>query len=369
MHLDERDERKEIPMSAKLTSFETYPLVAALARTTRDGSLQTAVAKPGKQARPFGISAPRLPEFRAVPAAAPRVYDPRIAYLTTIVSAWAYADAQTMASQLTYYGLPNCSVREFAVVNRAMLVVAAAYFVRSEDGTIGVLAFRGTVPDDFINWLTDANTALTNFHYGRVHSGFYRNVEPLWADIAATLDEAISPSESAAGSSGNGEPGRRLKPLENLYITGHSLGAAMAVIAAARIYTAEYLDWQPLVRGVYTYGQPCVGDKVFCDRYQREFELYRHVYRTDVVPHLPPLDVGKFRHFGTELYATRPSDGWQVNSPPRARQALFVSAAAMAALADFFSRRLFLLRGLRLPYSLEDHGPQGYIDTSRASLG
>jgi hypothetical protein len=348
-------------MSAKLTSFETYPLVSALVRSTGNGSLQTALARPSRPSRPFGVAAPRLQAFR------PLQYDPRMAYLTTTISAWAYSDAQTMASQLPYYGLPNCSVREFVVVNRAMLVVAAAYLVRSEDGTVGVLAFRGTVPDDFINWLTDANVSLTNYHYGRVHAGFYRNVEPLWSDIAAAIDDAISPDQ-ASDSPGNGGEKRSLRPLENLYITGHSLGAAMAVVAASRIFTSDYVDWQPLLRGVYTYGQPCVGDKVFAEHYQHEFPLYRHVYRTDVVPRLPPRDVGRFQHFGTEFYAERSSEGWQQNSPPRVAPALFVSAAVATAMADFLSRRLFFLRGLRLPYSLEDHSPQGYIDTSRASL-
>src|ERR1700722_11279361 len=167
----------------------------------------------------FGLIPPPGPPVKALPVDAPQQYDPRIAYLAAVVSAWAYADARTMAMQLPYYGLPNCTVREFQVVNDARLVVSAAYFVRSEDGRVGVLAFRGTRPNDFINWLTDANTRLINFQYGKEHAGFFANVEPIWGAIACAIDDAIDPRRNANG--GGGEA-----PLENLYITGHSLGAA-----------------------------------------------------------------------------------------------------------------------------------------------
>jgi hypothetical protein len=342
---------------AQASAFDDSPS-AQLSRLPTSAVFRATKAK---SAHVFGLVPPSLPPFEALPTTAPRAYDPRVAYLTTVVSAWAYSDGQTMANQLAYYGLPNCTVREFSVVNDAMLVVAAAYFVRSEDGRVGVLAFRGTLPEDFINWLTDANTTLTNFHFGMVHTGFYRNVEPLWGRIADAVDDAMKPRPG-----GDGAPA--LAPLENLYITGHSLGAAMAVIAAARIFSPDYLSWQPLVRGVYTYGQPSVGDAQFARHFAPLFELYRHVYRYDVVPHLPPSDVGGFPHFGTEFFASDPSTNWQCVQPARTTQARLVTAAAAIALASFLARRLSVLRWLRLGYSIEDHGPQGYIDASRASL-
>jgi hypothetical protein len=117
-----------------------------------------------------------------------------------------------------------------------------------------------------------------------------------------------------------------------------------------------------------TYGQPSVGDQNFCDEFGARFKLYRHVYGFDVVPHLPPADVGVFPHFGTEFYASDPGDGWQQSKPPRTTQARLVTAAAVIAVASFLARRLTFLKRLRLPYSLEDHGPQGYIDTARSSL-
>jgi hypothetical protein len=325
-------------------------------RLVTNGVYRGAAVKP---VHVFGLTPPRISALQAVPRTAPKLYDRRVAYLAAVVSAWAYTDARTMARQLPYYGLPKCSVCEFQVVNDAMLVVAAAYFVRSEDGRVGVLAFRGTMPNDFINWLTDANTELTNFQYGKVHTGFYQNVQPLWGDIVDAIEEAQLPRQGGSDAS--------QAPLENLYITGHSLGAAMAVIAAARIFTADHVDWQPLVRGVYTYGQPSVGDETFARHFDSQFNLYRHVYRYDVVPHMPPADVGAFPHFGTEFHSSG-TTGWQAEDPPRTAQARRITTAAISSLASFVARRLTILRFLRLPYSIEDHGPQGYIDASRASL-
>ena len=191
------------------------------------------LAAKAKSTHVFGLLSPSLPPFDALPVSAPRSYDPRMAYLTTVVSAWAYSDGQTMANQLAYYGLPNCSVREFSVVNDAMLVVAAAYFVRSEDGRVGVLAFRGTMPEDFINWLTDADTTLTNFHFGMVHTGFYRNVEPLWGGIAVVIGVIVG--VLVAGGAFDKAIKELTLPLEHEDIIrqqAHEKGVDAALIAA-----------------------------------------------------------------------------------------------------------------------------------------
>ena len=304
----------------------------------------------------FGGTPPRLAHLEPVETDA---YAPKIAYLTSVISGWSYANGKALAHQLPYYGFSEGgSVREFQVVNRAMLVVAAGYFVRTRDGRVGVLAFRGTVPNDFINWLTDANTIMRPAFggFGQIHAGFYNNLEPLWSDVTDAIDDASRKWDRAALS----------EPLQNLYITGHSLGAAMAVIAAARIFSDGAQPWQRLVKGVYTFGQPAVGDSGFCRYYEQRFSLYRHVYHQDVVPRMPPRSVGEFSHFGKEFLAT--DGGWRNTDPPETKLAHSLVASAATAGIDFVSRRVVSFRGLKLPYSLEDHGPEGYIRTSRESL-
>jgi len=313
---------------------------------------RTVKAPAQNRARSFGTTPPRITELKTVGPNAG--YDPKIAYLTSVIAGWAYSDAETMVRQLAFYGLPECTVREFKVINRAMLIVSNAYFVRSKDGRIGVLAFRGTVPEDVMNWLTDANTSLRNFSFGKVHAGFFENLQPLWGELMETLDGALSR---------HGEQ----QPLENLYITGHSLGAAMAVIAAARLCSNDYEAFQPLLRGVYTFGQPAAGDSAFGAHCESRFKLYRHVYRSDMVPHLPPQSVGPYCHFGYEFLATE--SGWQNVNPAVGKLAGMLTGTAVSAAFDFVARRLTFLRHFKLPYSMDDHGPGGYIQTSRTSLG
>jgi hypothetical protein len=53
---------------------------------------------------------------------------------------------------------------------------------------------------------------------------------------------------------------------------------------------------------VYTFGHVMVGDSVFADAFQPAFgdRYFRHVYRKNIVPHLPPSTMGSFVDFGNE---------------------------------------------------------------------
>ena len=123
-----------------------------------------------------------------------------------------------------------------------------------------LLAFRGT--QTVANCLTDVEAALVSRppYPGRVHSGFANAVEEVLPSVQRLL-----PSSS------------RTMPL---WVTGHSLGGAMATLASVRLANAGYT-----VRTVYTYGSPRVGDRLFRDFYH--CANYRFVCGNDLVPHLP----------------------------------------------------------------------------------
>jgi hypothetical protein len=303
----------------------------------------------------FGSASALGPSFPSPKA--DRSYDPKWAYALATISGWAYSEGQILADQLQYYGFAGCTVTQVAVSNPAMLIVATAYFVRSADKRVGVLAFRGTEPTSLINWLTDADTAKYTFGGSKdvhVHSGFFSNVEALWGDIVDVVHPAF-------------EDG-----LEELYITGHSLGGAMAVVAAARIFDDDgphhpYDRWRSALRGVYTYGQPIVGDGGFKARFDGLFGafLYRHIYDDDVVPCLPPTSVDStFVHFGVRRAAATREDSWALN--PCDRRADLLAFASI--VESFLTRRIDALHGVHVPYSLDDHSPRGYIDVSRNSI-
>jgi hypothetical protein len=104
------------------------------------------------------------------------------------------------------------------------------------------LAFCGT--NDWTDMLYNGSAVPFAHRWGRVHAGFrvaLRRIE----------DEVLSAvvSRLRAGD-------------RQLWITGHSLGGALAVLMAAR-FRMEGLD----VAGVYTFGQPKTGNRNFQRRY------------------------------------------------------------------------------------------------------
>jgi len=147
---------------------------------------------------------------------------------------------------------------------------------------VAVLAFRGTEPKEIADWLTDSKFAPKPWDpgFGNVHEGFAGALETVFPAIRRDL-------ESLRGS------GR------SLYVTGHSLGAALATLLAARLAAQQTYP----VQGVYTYGSPRVGDIAFEGNYTRLLgeRTFRFVNHEDLVTRVPPRSLG-FRHVGSIAY-------------------------------------------------------------------
>jgi hypothetical protein len=333
-----------------------------IGNSTDSHKITRSVTAKGIAGPPFGDSTAHV---RPIDDIAPRGYDAEVAYLMSIVSAWAYADETALAAKLPHYGVQGAHVRRISVQNDALLVVATAYLVQSPSGRVAVLAFRGTDPASFVTMFADGEVMQRPFCGHGVHAGFYANVEAVWDDVSEALHAAMQ------GAALNDQGARIELPnkLETLYVTGHSLGGAMAVLAAARLFGRGYEAWEParLVQGVYTFGQPMVGDKGFADLCGRSFgsRLYRHVYRTDVVPHLPPKSSIPYAHTGKEWRSESVLSPWQGDHEASRRAPL--PAAVFDVLLNAVELR-FIPRPLLLGYSIDDHMPSGYVDVSRYSL-
>lgn len=322
----------------------------------------------GEPARPLG-DAPLLGEafvadVLAAQGARP-AHDARVAYALAAISAWSYSDPRTLSRKLHFYGLPGNTVAGFSVTNHALFVVATAYVVRSRCGRLAIIAFRGTEPINLASWLTDADVITQDVPAswnarGEVHRGFLANLEAVWDDVEDQLGRT---PEGAA-------------PVEAIYITGHSLGGAMAVLAAAQLLRSP--DRAARLRGVYTYGQPAVGDHAFAAWGSRAFGeiLFRHVYNRDLVPRLPPRSTGRFEHFGVEYHSRplprngagpeQPPEGWSKRPAGQETGLLrFVLLSAGGAVLEFATRRTQWLSRLRFPSSIDDHFPAFYLKTSR----
>ena len=82
-------------------------------------------------------------------------------------------------------------------------------------------------------------------------------------------------------------------PDEKIYITGHSLGGAVAMMIAVRMVDAG-ADMTNVK--VLTFGAPAVGNKYFAEKYKDKINLTRMVMDSDIVD--VSLDVFGYTHFG-----------------------------------------------------------------------
>lgn len=186
---------------------------------------------------------------------------------------------------------------------------------KSEPNLI-VVAFRGTEPFDADQWRTDVDISWYELpNVGRIHGGFMK---------ALGLQKNTGwPKEIIDQSSTSGEPHHlyayytireklrvmlEAKEDAKFILTGHSLGGALAILFAA-VLTLHEEEWLlNKLEGVYTFGQPRVGDSRFGEFIKDKLRKYdvrymRYVYCNDVVPRVPYDDKTLFfKHFGACLY-------------------------------------------------------------------
>uniref|UniRef100_A0A7S0ZI62 Fungal lipase-type domain-containing protein n=1 Tax=Timspurckia oligopyrenoides TaxID=708627 RepID=A0A7S0ZI62_9RHOD len=183
-----------------------------------------------------------------------------------------------------------------------------------------VAAFRGTV--SLKNWISNVKTVTMEARKAggvyaqlpsdvKVHLGFWQT----FASIGTEMVQEVLRLH-------NENPGYLV------YVTGHSLGGAMATHCA--LYLALSGVSSNLLR-VYTFGQPRVGT----DAFRREFnarinQFYRIVNNHDIVPHLPSMATG-FRHVGEEMWFSTELTAVQT------KQLIRKNAYAQSKLIDKFT--------------------------------
>lgn len=140
-------------------------------------------------------------------------------------------------------------------------------------------AFRGTEPTNLKDWMTDADIELKPGPGGNVHDGFQRALNHVWQGILESIEVFQTEAQS-------------------LWFTGHSLGGALATLAVAMLRQED----RP-VHGLYTFGQPRVGDREFAKNFNIDFksQAFRFVNNNDVVTRIPPR-LMEYSHVGTFLY-------------------------------------------------------------------
>ena len=129
------------------------------------------------------------------------------------------------------------------------------------DHAWAALVFRGT--ENIQDWLINAHFKMGPWPLGgNVHEGFRNALDTVWERVEATL-------QKVAGD-------------VPLFLSGHSLGAALATLAASKLLASER---NPVA--TYTFGSPFTGDAAFGATLDTG-HLYRVVHDRDLVPTVPP---------------------------------------------------------------------------------
>jgi hypothetical protein len=208
------------------------------------------------------------------------------------------------ACDLAYYDEPEGSSRfreELGLEARLISVDNTQVYVGENDQAL-VVAFRGsqapTTLDGLKDWLlTNANNYLilpegragTDFAAAgvgaRFHRGFLEALEMIWGSLSARVDEALKAKE---------------RPL---WVTGHSLGGALALLAAWR-FQRNFIS----VCEVVTFGAPMIGNEQASKAFELEFpgRIFRYVDVEDVVPLLPSVSLvaNAYSHCPSEVSLT-----------------------------------------------------------------
>jgi triacylglycerol lipase len=142
------------------------------------------------------------------------------------------------------------------------------------------VAFAGTDPVVLENWVTDFDTRPAS-------DGSARG----YRDAAAVVrDDLTDRLERSRG--------------KKVFITGHSLGGALAVVTALECAGEGTAAGTKLdIAAVYTFGMPRPGSPAFADAYNGQLGLrtYRLVHGSDIVSTVAPSGMG-FRHVGRYLH-------------------------------------------------------------------
>jgi hypothetical protein len=149
-----------------------------------------------------------------------------------------------------------------------------------------VVAFRGTNGADLENWITNIKGVSSQYPGvtgAEVHTGF----QQAYNDVKAQVNQAVKNLMAAHTTA-------------KIFVTGHSLGGALAVFAAVDIKKNLFASSSVTL---YTYGQPRVGNDVFSDFIFSKLDgsYVRVTHYDDTVAHVPPRITG-FKHAGNELW-------------------------------------------------------------------
>ncbi len=272
-----------------------------------------------------------------------------------LVNAWWLAETALLSYASDEFARAKFRDADFSIDDDQPFLGASTlcYVARSPEAAIVV--FRGTqvvkpgetptlgaLREVLADFLTDGRFRLIDLSSsggGGVHQGFQEALDQIWsAKLLPCLTRL-----------------RAQNPNLTIWFTGHSLGAALATLAAQR-----FRD----VQGVYTFGSPLVGDGPFARNYPAK--AFRIVNNNDIVARVPPagasvsnpFNVRPYEHVGRLMYLGK--DGALNDNPSDVSVTFDRLRGRLAHVLDLTSRLRPGWLNEVPDDSLNDHAPLYY---------
>ncbi|SCV69560.1 BQ2448_2580 [Microbotryum intermedium] len=203
---------------------------------------------------------------------------------------------------------------------------ASVFYTQSgEEKPFIILVFKGTTPSNYAEFLTDATITRINatswFGDGTVHEGFATSLFPMFDERTDGYGQIIFQLNHIANTM---SPASTDSPIP-LFVTGHSLGSALASLFYTRLLRVP-ADLGPKIalKDCYLYGTPRLGDAQFAAKFEestttpinRPNIMWRVKNNRDIVTRIPPgfarpeaagmlgtsASVLNYAHTGVQMY-------------------------------------------------------------------
>lgn len=209
------------------------------------------------------------------------------------VNAWWMSEAALLAYTSETFAFPRFisagldNVRFFTGHSTQCYVAANNYFA--------IVAFRGTEftidqgPDALGQFISDLSVDIDIRWVdapggGKIHRGFNEALSEIWSKLLPHLEKLAQ---------------KGIK----IWVTGHSLGGALAVLTATRFRK---------IHGLYTFGAPRLGNRNFVSSFP--MRSFRIINKNDMVPHLPfypYADLGSLAYIDSNGTLHHSINAWQ----------------------------------------------------------
>jgi triacylglycerol lipase len=197
-------------------------------------------------------------------------------------------------------------MQDFFIFGSTGLVFYGFIAHSTQGANVPILAIRGT--DSDLEWWDDISSlgmqAFNVPNCGNVGMGWEKIYETLEVVEQTTGPAAVAPRSLKAVGGFAAQVAEHLKrhagaaaAPASIDVTGHSLGAALAILYAAE---NSLTHKTPAIRNLYTFASPMIGDQTFVDVFNGlKLNSQRIINEQDIVRILPP---GIFyRHVNTEV--------------------------------------------------------------------